>query len=453
MKNRPLNSSRRLFLKAAAGMIAAPLIVPSHAVTSCALAQGQTLPNNLLRTGLIGTGRQCFYHNIPGYVRNKRNQVVALCDVDSWRLAEAKKNVLELYEKSVSLVKPASIETYVDYKELLTRTDIDAVMISTPDHWHAVQAVDAMRAGKHVALEKPIIRTIAEGKELVKVSAETKRIFRVDSEFRSGKAAHQAAELVRNGRLGKIKSVLVSVPQSDVPCPPQAAMPVPPELDYERWQGSAIKAPYTLNRVHTPRNFRNRPGWMRHLYYCDGMVTNWGTHLLNGALWSLGLDRTFPVEIEGTGTYPEPESFWNVLLKFEIKYRYADGLEIVYKTGSPYYKIEGEKGTLTVSFDWQDLDGAKGIKAEPASLLNEVIRPDEIHFLLRSEKEDFIDSVLSNKETLEPAVVGHCVTSTCLLGHLAVRTGEKLRWNSERETLEGNPKAAEYLDKPVTTIR
>jgi predicted dehydrogenase len=444
MRNQ-LSKSRRSFLKTAAAVIAVPLVVPPHTVTQCALAQGQTLPNNLLRMGLIGTGRQCFHHNIPGYVRNKRNQVVALCDVESWRLDEAKKKVCELYDKSVSLVKPADIKTYVDYKELLERSDIDAVMISTPDHWHTTQAVDAMRAGKHVALEKPIIRTITEGKELVKVSAETKRLFRVDSEFRSGKAAHQAAELVRNGRLGKIKKVLVAVPQSDVPCPPQSEMPVPKELDYQRWQGSAIQAPYTLNRVHTPQNIQNRPGWMRHLYYCDGMVTNWGTHLLNGALWALGLDRTFPVEIEGTGTYPEPNSFWNVLLQFEIKYRYADGLEIIYKTDKPFYRIEGEKGWIEVTF--QD------IKAEPESLLNEKIGSDEIHFPLRSEKEDFIDSVLTGQETLEPAVVGHCVTSTCLLGHLAVRTGEKLRWNPEEEIFLGHPQAAEYLNKPVTTIR
>ncbi|MDR3111498.1 MAG: Gfo/Idh/MocA family oxidoreductase [Planctomycetaceae bacterium] len=449
-------SSRRSFLKVATAAIAVPLVIPSRVVTPCALAQGQTLPNNLLRMGLIGTGRQCVAHNIPSYVRNKRNQVVAICDVDSWRLAEAKKKILELYKKSVSLVKPASIETYVDYKELLARNDIDAVMISTPDHWHATQAIDAMRAGKHVALEKPVIRTITEGKELVKVSAETKRIFRVDSEFRSGKAAHQAAELVRNGRLGKIKSVLVCVPQSDVPCPAQTDMPIPPELDYERWQGSAIRAPYTLNRVHTPQNFQNRPGWMRHLYYCDGMVTNWGTHLLNGALWSLGLDRTFPVEIEGTGTYPDADSFWNVLLKFEIKYRYADGLEITYKTDKPFYRIEGEKGTLEVSFDSAELPSGgntKGIWANPASLLDEKIDDSDIRFPFRSEKEDFIDSVLTGKETLEPAVVGHCVTSTCLLGHIAIRTGEKLRWNPDKEVFLDNPKAAEYLNKPITTSR
>ena len=421
-----------------------PLIVPSGVITSCALAQGRTLPNDYVRMGLIGTGRQCFHHNIPGFVRNKRNQVVALCDVDSWRLEECKKKVLELYETSVSLapVRPKSVDTYVDYKELLARSDIDAVMISTPDHWHAVQAIDAMRAGKHVALEKPIIRTLAEGQELVKVSAETKRIFRVDSEFRSGKAAHFAAELVRNGRLGKISKVIVAVPQSDAPLPPQTEMAVPKELDYERWQGPAIKAPYTLHRVHTPQNISARPGWMRHLYYCDGMVTNWGTHLLNGALWSLGLDRTFPVEIEGSGTYPEPESFWNVLLKFEIQYRYENGTEIVYKTDEPYYRIEGENGWIEVTFE--------GIKAGPESLLEEKIGDEEIHFPLRSEKEDFIDSVINNKETLEPALVGHCVTSTCLLGHIAVRTGEKLRFDPVKQTFLGSPQAAEYLDKPIT---
>ena len=442
--------SRRTFLRRSAVALATPLIVPSHVVTQSAMAQNVPLPNDLLRMGMIGTGRQCVAHNIPGFVRNRRNQVVALCDVDSWRLEEAKKNVLDLYEKSVSLTKPKSVDTYIDYKELLARSDIDAVIISTPDHGHVVQAVDAMRAGKHVSLEKPTNRTIAEGQELVKVSAETKRVFRVDSEFRSGKGAHHAAELVRNGRLGKIKSVLVCVPESDVPLPPQPDMPVPPELDYERWLSPAAKAPYTVNRVHPPQNLRGRPGWMRCLEYCDGMVTNWGTHMLNGALWALGLDRTFPVEIEGTGTYPDRESFWNVLLKFDIRYRYADGLEVVYKTGQPYYRIEGEKGWLEVSFDWfQAIPG--GIKASSESILNEKIGDDEIRFPLRSEKEDFIDAVLTGGETLEPAIVGHCVTSTCLLGHIAIRTGEKLRWDPEKEQFIGNPKAAAYLDKPIIT--
>ncbi|MCL2117253.1 MAG: Gfo/Idh/MocA family oxidoreductase [Planctomycetaceae bacterium] len=445
MTNKKTCQMRRNFLKTAAVVIGVPLVVPPGVITSCAMSQGTTLPNSFVRMGLIGTGRQCYFHNIPGFVRNQRNQVAALCDVDSWRLEECGKKVLELYETSVSLarVRPKNIDTYVDYHELLDRQDIDAVMISTPDHWHTAQAIDDMRAGKHVALEKPVIRTIAEGKELVKVSAETKRIFRADSEFRSGKAAHHAAELVRNGRLGKIHRVVVTVPESDVPLAAQPDMPIPKELDYERWQGPAIRAPYTLHRVHSPHDLNTRPGWMRHLYYCDGMITNWGTHLLNGALWALGLDRTFPVEIEGKGVYPQPDSFWNVLLKFEVKYRYENGVEIVYKTERPYYRIEGEKGWIEVTFE--------GMKAEPESLLTEQIGEEEIRFPLRSEKEDFIDSVINNTETLEPAVVGHCVTSTCLLGHIAVRTGEKIRFDPEKQTMMDSSKSAEYLDKPLTT--
>lgn len=445
-------TSRRTFLRQVAAVSATPWIVPSRVVTQSAMAQNVPLPNDILRMGMIGTGRQCFLVNIPQFVRNRRNQVVALCDVDSWRLEEAKKKVLDLYTNSVSLVKPGSVDTYIDYKELLDRSDIDAVLISTPDHWHATQAVDAMRSGKHVALEKPIIRTIAEGRELVRVSAETKRIFRVDSEFRSGKGAHRAAELVRNGRLGKIKSALVCVPETDVPCPPQQEMPVPKELDYQRWLGPAEKAPYTVHRVHAPHEW-DRPGWMRCLEYCDGMVTNWGSHLVNGALWALGLDRTFPVEIEGIGTYPDPESFWNVLLKFEIKYNYADGVEIVYKTDKPFYRIEGEKGWIEASFDWAEGYSPEGIKASSESLLNEKIGDDEIRFPLRTEKEDFIDSILTGGETLEPAIVGHCVTSTCLLGHIAVRTGEKLRWDPVQEQFVGAPEATKYVNKPITTSR
>lgn len=449
MKTREIQTqSRRRFLKNAAS-VSIPLLVPSFVITSCAMAQGRTMPSDRVRMGMIGTGRQCYLHNIPGFVRNKRCSVIALCDVDSWRLKESKKKVLELYEKNVSLtpVRPKSVETYVDYKELLARDDIDAIMISTPDHWHMEQTRDAFLAGKHVALEKPIVRTIADGREIVELAKNAKKTFRVDSEFRSGAAAHRAAELVRNGRLGKIHNVVVGVPGNmDQFCPPQEEMPVPKELDYQRWQGSAPKAVYTEKRVHPRKNFRGRPGWMSILSYDDGMVTNWGAHLMNGAMWALGLDRTFPVEIEGTGTYPEANSFWNVLTDFSIRYRFANDIEIVYRTEKPYFRIEGEHGWIEADF--------RTIKAEPASLLDEKIGDREIRFPLRSEKEDFIDSVLSGTEPLEPALVGHCVTSTCLLGHIAVRTGEKLRFDPEKEAFVGaSGKAGHYLTNPILTPR
>lgn len=439
--------SRRALLKKAV-LCAAPLVLPARVIVSGLAAAQSSSPNSKIRLGFIGTGRQCFAKNIPGFVRQREAQVVALCDVDSWRLEQARQKVVDIYSQSASLLKPESVATYVDYQELLARSDIDAVVISTPDHWHATQTIDAMRAGKHVALEKPIIRTVAEGQELVRVSRETKRIFRVDSEFRSGDGAHRAAELVRNGRLGKVHRVVVAVPQTDVACPPQPTQEVPPELDYTRWLGASPAAPYTTNRVH-PSHDWGRPGWMRCLPYCDGMITNWGTHLLNGALWALGLDRTGPIAIEGTGTYPSPESFWDVLLEFNVTLRYAGGVEIIYKTEKPYFLIEGERGRITVTF--------QGITANPSSILDEVIGDGEIRFPLKSEKQDFLDSISTNTEPLEPAEVGHRVTSACLLAHIAIRTNTPLQWNPDTETLIGasaqNSLAQHYLNNSIVTRR
>ena len=223
-------------------------------------------------------------------------------------------------------------------------------------------------------------------------------------------------------------------------CPPQPDMPVPAELDYARWQGPAPKAPYTERRVHPPKSY-GRPGWMRHLFYCDGMITNWGTHLDDGAMWCTGLERTGPVEIEGTGKYPPPESFWNVLLSFEIRYRFASGVRWTYRTERPYFKIEGTEGWVYATFS--------EIKAEPASILQSKIGPDEIHFPLKSDKRDFIDSVKSREETLEPAEVGHRVTSLCHLGHIAVQVGEKLRWDPQKERFIDNDAANELVARPI----
>jgi hypothetical protein len=262
----------------------------------------------------------------------------------------------------------------------------------------------------------------------------------VDSEFRSGRPAHRATSLVRNGYIGKVRKVIVCVPGSDVPCPPQPEMPVPEELDYERWQGPAPRAPYTQKRVHPPKSY-GRPGWMRHLYYCDGMITNWGTHLNNGAMWATDTERTGPVEIDGSGEYPEPESFWNVLLSFEVKYRFADGLEWIYRTEKPYFIIEGDEGWVRAGF--------REFDTEQKSLLQLELTEDDRHFRLKSEKQDFIDCVRSREETLEPAEVGHRVTSLGLLGHISIRLGQKLRFDPVKEVFPDNDQANQYLDTPI----
>ena len=434
-------TSRREFLKSAAATVAAPMVVSSTVLG----LDGATAPNERITMGFIGCGRQCYYKNIPLFVRTSGVQALAVCDVDSWRLNNAVKQIKTQFDtgKTKGTFKP--VDTYVEYTELLARDDIDAVMISTPDHWHAVMALDAMKAGKDVALEKPITRTIREGQQLIEASKEYQRVFRVDSEFRSGPSAHRATCLVRNGYIGKVRRVIACVPESDVGCPPQPEMPVPAELDYERWQGPAPRAPYTLRRVHTPQSYA-RPGWMRHLYYCDGMITNWGTHLNNGAMWATDTERAGPVEIDGRGKYPGRDSFWNVLLSFEVKYKFAGGLEWIYRTEKPYFIIEGDEGWVKAGF-------GSILETEPKSLATLELKEDDQKFRLKSEKQDFIDCVRSRQETLEPAEVGHRVTSLGLLGQISIRLGQKLKWDPEAEQFVGNDAANAMLDKPIQEPR
>jgi len=389
---------------------------------------------------MIGVGRQAYLKNMKQFLGMPDVQIIAVCDVDAWRLNNAKTAIEQRYGKDMPAGRYRGCDAYVDFHEVLGRKDVDAVMISTPDHWHAPMTLAAFEAGKDVSLEKPITRTVAEGRRIADTAKRLERVFRVDSELRSTRSAHQAAELVRNGRIGEVHTVTVGVPGSDVPCPAQPEMPVPTGLDYERWQGPAPRAPYTQKGVHPPESY-GRPGWMRHLYYCDGMITNWGSHLDDGAMWCTGLERTGPVEVEGKGTYPPPESFWNVLLDFEVKYRFANGIRWTYRTESPYFKIEGSEGWIRAGFS--------KIEAEPASLLKSKIQPGEIHFRFKSDKQDFIDCVKSREETLESAEVGQRVTSLLHLGHIAIQVGEKLAWDAERERFVNHDAANAFLDKPI----
>lgn len=438
MTLRRFSVSRRTFLKWSASVVPlATAIVPGHLF-------GEAAPSEAVRLGIIGTGRQTYNINIPQFQQQPDCRIVALCDVDRWRLEQAKTRVDEFAQKRFQ--NSTGCTTYVDYRELLARDDIDAVLISTPDHWHGVMAVEAMKAGKDVALEKPIIRTFSEGKQLAETAQKFQRIFRVDSEFRVGAPARRAYSILRENLLGKILRVKVGVPQTDVGCPPQPEMPVPDELDYARWQGAGITQappiPYTVNGVHPRKDLKGRPGWMRRLNYCDGMITNWGTHLLNGALWCLDLDRAWPAEIEGSGVYPPKESFWNVLLRFRVTYRFANGLTIEYHTERPYMRFEGEKGWIEAGFsDFKASDEA--LQTKPFPLV------DAPAARFTSEKRDFLDSVKSRQPTWEPADVGHHVTSICLMGHIAVYLGEKLHWDAEKEVFIGNEAANKLLAAPI----
>ncbi|MFH1924118.1 MAG: Gfo/Idh/MocA family oxidoreductase [Planctomycetota bacterium] len=442
MAGRRTITRRRFLGQAAAGAgvgLAAPYVVPGSALG----ADGQTAPSERIGVGMIGVGRQTVAYNLKSFLNSPDTQVVAVCEVDAWRLKNAQNTV----EKHYAAGKPSGAykgcAAYGDFREVLARDDVDAVMVSTPDHWHVPMSLAAVEAGKDVCCEKPITRTIAEGRKLSDAVAKHKRVFRVDSEFRSIEVFHRACELVRNGRIGELHTIRVGVPAGDnVACPPCPEMPIPEDLDYENWQGPAPRTPYTENRVHPPKGY-GRPGWMRVLYYCDGMITNWGAHLCDVAQWGNNTDRTGPVEVEGHGVYPTGDGLWNVLKTFEVQYRFANGVRMIYKTESPYVRFEGSEGWIRANF------GRGGITAEPESVLESKIGPDEIHFRLKSEKADFIDCVKTREQTLEDAEVGHRTTSLCHLGHIAAYLGQKLRWDPEAEQFLHNDAANGLIQKPI----
>src|SRR6185369_5876862 len=276
--------SRRAFLHrtavAAGAAVAAPMIVPSSVLG----LDGAVAPSNRIAIGFIGTGRQCVYANIPLFLKEPDAQAVAVCDVDSWRMRSAKEQIEKFYAGGKRSGSFKGCAEFRDWRELLARKDIDAVMISTPDHWHMIQAIAALKAGKDVACEKPLTRNVAEGRLLVETVTKTGRMFRTDSEFRSNRVMHQAAQLVRNGKIGKLQRIITETPK-DSALPLPAEMPVPAELDYEMWLGPAPRKPYTEKRVHPLKEAKGRPGWISIRDYADGMLANWGAHLNDIAMW------------------------------------------------------------------------------------------------------------------------------------------------------------------------
>jgi predicted dehydrogenase len=421
----PLQFSRRALLSAA------PLILPARVF-------GKNAPSNRITVGVIGVGRQTVYVNLKQFFSMPDVQVVAVCDVDSWRLANAKRQVDEAYSNQ-------ACRTFANHRELLADKSIDAVFIGTPDHWHTPMSIEAFKAGKDVSCEKPITRTIAQGRALSDAARKYKRIFRNDSEFRSLENFHRAVTLVRNGRIGKLEAIRAGVPATDVGCPPQPDMAVPAELDYERWQGPAPRAPYTEFRVHKPKTY-GRPGWMRHTFYCDGMVSNWGAHLLDIAAWGADLERTGPVEVEARGEYPPTESFWNVMLRFEAECRYANGLRLYYKADQPYVRFEGSEGWILAEY-------AKPLVASKASILESAIGEKELHSPFKSDKQDFIDAVKSRSAPLEDAEVGHRTMSVCHLANIAVQVGGKLTWDPAKERFPANAAAQKLVSEPILKPR
>ncbi len=431
--------TRREFLRnsvviGAGATFAAPLFI-SRSVS------GANPPSERITVGCIGVGRMGFgdMREVLGF---NQTQVVAVCDVDSKRAANAQQTVEKRYAEQSSSGTYKGCALYKDFRELIARDDIDAVLIGTPDHWHTPIALVAARAGKDIFMQKPLSLTIEEGRLLSDTVRRYGNVFLIGSQQRSDNRFRQACELVRNGRIGELKTIKV-IFGIDPPTTPQPTMPVPENLDYDLWLGPAPWAPYTESRVH-PQNDYSRPGWLRIQDYGAGMITGWGSHHLDISQWAMGTEYTGPTEIEGKTEYPK-DGLWDVHGMFHIEYTYPNGVKIICegdKQNREGIRFEGTQG-------WIDVNRGR-IDTEPKTLLTSTIKPDEIHlYKSNNHKGNLLECIKSRAETIAPVEVAHRSCTMCLLGDIAMQLGQKLKWDPQRERIVDNDTANQLLSRSM----
>jgi predicted dehydrogenase len=444
-----MQPTRRDFLKM--GTVAAlgfPTIVPSTVF-------GENAPSNRINVGAIGVGRISRGHDLPGIWQFDQARIMAVCDLDAKRVAEGKVLINGFYSKKLG--KPYDgVTGYSNYHDLLANRDIDAVVISTPDHQHAILAVAAVHAKKDVYLQKPASLTIAEGRAMSNAVNASGQILQIGSQQRSWKQFHRACELVRNGRIGEIKHVEIGLP-GDPSGPDAASMPIPQNLNYDAWLGSTPEVYYTEIRVHPQGDF-SRPGWLRCEQFGAGMITGWGAHHVDTAHWGMNTEYTGPVEIWGTAEFPT-HGLWNVHGKFLTHAVYANGITMDISGDFPNgIKFYGTNGWIFVTRDemvtptdpgGKPVDPPKPLVASDPKILDSVIGPNEIHLYESADQHgNWLDCIRSRKAPTAPAEIGHRACSTCLLHHIAMKTKRKLYWDPVKERFKNDDDANRLLSRP-----
>jgi predicted dehydrogenase len=416
--------TRRSFLKSTAVVAAVPYVVPSSVLG----ADGAVAPSNKITVGFIGTGDHGVGRNLRMYLSQPDARAVAVCDVDSNRMRGAKQLVDEKYGNTDCAMAK-------DFREILDRKDIDAVMISTPDHWHTLMSVMAVKAGKDVQCEKPTL-TIDEGKILVKTVRRYSKVFQTSTEDRSERIYHRMAELVRNGRIGKLHTIKVKLPQQPNGPGDPTPKPVPPELDWDMWLGPAPFGPYCPDRVHF--NFR----WVWDT--SGGILCDWGTHLFDTAQWANDTERTGPVAVEGKGTWWSG-GIYNTPKEYHVEYTYANGVKMICDHGGTSIRFEGSDGWIE-SPSW-----LAEITASDPKILESKIGPSEIRLYTNpaGEHRDFLDCVKTRKDPYFPVDIGHRVATICHLGNIALKLGRKLNWDPKEEKFVNDAEADAMLSRPM----
>jgi predicted dehydrogenase len=431
MSQHPRGLSRRHFIQGTAALAAG---LP--ALTSgFALGDEKKVPaNERLGLGFIGVGKQNSGH-LDHFLGQKDVQVLAVCDVDTTRRDNAKKVVETRYGEQIKSGTYKECSAYNDFRDVLTRKDIDAVVIATPDHWHAIPVIEACKAGKDIYCEKPLTLTIHEVKTLIDVVRKYERVFQTGSQQRSEGTFRQACELVRSGRIGKIKAVYVNVGSPSKPCDlPEEKME--PGLDWDRWLGPAPKRGY--NAILSPRGVHEHyPNWRNYREYSGGMMTDWGAHHFDIAHWGLGMDESGPVEI----IPPEDPK-----AERGLRYLYGNGVEVIH--AEEYEPGKKVNGVAFIGADGKIFVNRGYLASDPGEIIKQPLGDKDVHlFKSPGHQRNWLNCVRSRERPLCDVEIGARSVTVCHLGNLAYWNHKKLKWDPSKWQFVNDAEADKWLDR------
>jgi predicted dehydrogenase len=432
---RPQQVTRRKFLgkavSAVTAAVAFPYVVPSSALGKA----GMAAPSNRIAVGCIGVGDRGTSVMVYGFLHQRSCRVVAVCDTKSNKRHQAKKHVDEHYDDN-------GCREYADFRDLVARDDIDAVSIASTDHWHVLHALAAARAGKDVYLEKPMGLSLAEDRALREACHQYQTVFQFGTQQRSDSRFRLACELALNEKIGKVHTINVVSPASEAGGPTDLA-PVPEWLDYDMWLGPAPSKPYTRDRC-------SNDYWWFNSDYAVGFIAGWGVHPLDIALWGGGKNADGPVELEGAGTFPA-QGFCDTAVDWRITLKYDSGLLMNYVGGKQPEQWRQRYGEDNHGVAFEGTDGWVHVNrfrivADPISLLDSVIGPDEVRLYVSNHHvRNFLDCVKTRRETVCPIDSAVKADTLCHLSDIAIRTRRKIRWDPKKEEIVGDPEASRRL--------
>jgi predicted dehydrogenase len=430
--------SRRHFIATTAAAITGPTFIPASA-----LGRDQRVaPSERIVIGIVGWGMQG-PHNTRMLMAEKNCQVVAACDLDKRPLQQAVDAINKNYSNK-------DCKAYHDYREMFAREDIDAVMLAIPDHWHALTSIEACKQKKDIFGEKPLARTIAEQQAIVKAVQKHKRIWQTGSWQRSEAHFHMAAEIVRNGMIGKVKHVEVGLPGGHVDFKKTKdklfVSSPPPELDYETWVGPSQMMPYIEGRVHM--------NWRWNYNFGGGQLLDWIGHHCDIAHWGLDFDNSGPLEVEGKGEFPPKDAVWNTATTYRCELKYPNDVTMTIAGGHSDIK-SGTKWIGTDGWVWVDRGGfQRGFDASNAEWKQWKAVPENLRKVKLYESRDgnhwrdFVDCIKSRKPTITPVETAHHSAIPGHLGLIAMMVGRKIKWDAKKEKIIGDSEASKLLTRP-----